>query len=183
MEGSQSPAWAALLCQVCAVSLDSSQLPGTPTLPTGVYTVGPWASCPPRVSLGHKGSHPGEAMGQREACSLSGLGHHPLFGQLPFAERPLPLMSFGRRHKALQTGLVCLMLPDQGFGGRMCRNKDVSWGSLLCWLFCLLLRLSEFDEFQVQSARIGHRRVSPIREAPNSTRFSSPCVPPPPVFT
>lgn len=44
--------------QVCFISLDSIQPPGTPTPPVGVYTVGPWASCPPRVSLGHNGSHP-----------------------------------------------------------------------------------------------------------------------------
>lgn len=53
----------------------------------------------------------GQAMGQREACSLSGLGHQPLFGQLPFAERPLPLMSFGGRAADTPvSGLVCLML-------------------------------------------------------------------------
>lgn len=156
--------------------MDSSQLPGTPTLLVGMYTVGPWASCPPRVSLGHNGSHPGQATGQREACSLSGLGHQPLFGQLPFAERPLPLMSFGGRATDTPVwGLFVLCAADQGFGGRMCRNKDVSWGNLLCWRFCLLLQAVRMSFRYKQSARIRHQSMCHPSEKPQTVPVSPPC--------
>ena len=142
----------------------------------GVYTVGPWASCPPRVSLGHNGSHPGQATGQREACSLSGLGHQPLFGKLPFAERPLPLMSFGGRAADTPVwGLFVLCTADQGFEGRMCRNKDVSWGNLLCWWFCLLLQAVRMSFRYKQSARIRHQSMCHPSEKPQTVPVSPPC--------
>lgn len=49
---------------------------GDPTLPAGVYTVGPWASCPPRVSLGHKGSHPARPWGRGRPVPCLGWAHH-----------------------------------------------------------------------------------------------------------
>lgn len=63
-----------------------------------------------------------------EVCSLSRVDHQHLFGYLSFAEGPLPLIFFFGAAATQLWGLFVSCCTDQGFGDRMCRNKDVSTG-------------------------------------------------------